>query len=127
VDYYFDPPTTVEPALQTGVSALGSTSLTRWPSLPGVRTLNEQGFLGFDVTTWFGLVAPAGTPADRVRLLNEKLIAIMKDPEVVKALQNAGFVIQVLGPQQFEQKIAQEDRNWTRTIKEAGIAPAAGK
>jgi tripartite-type tricarboxylate transporter receptor subunit TctC len=128
VDYFFDLPTTVEPAIQAGrATPLGVTSLTRWPGLPELKTFHEQGFRGFDLTSWFGLMAPAGLPPDRVKALSDKMAVALKDPDVAKGLQKAGFVVQVLGPQKLEEKIVLDGRSLAKTIKDAGITPVAAR
>lgn len=122
VDFLFDTPTTIVPMVKDKrVVPLGVTSLQRWPELPDLKTLDEQGFKGFDATTWFGLLAPKGTPVDRINLLNQNVAAVLADPAVRKALKDAGFFVQPSTPQEFARKIADDGKKWSDAIKAAHI------
>jgi tripartite-type tricarboxylate transporter receptor subunit TctC len=122
VDFYFDTPTTIAPMVKSGrLVALAVTSTKRLDDLPDVPTLRESGLPKFDVTTWFGLVAPAGTPRDRIDFLAKHLTTVLRQAPVVAALRNGGFEIETLSPDDFAQKIAAESARWGATIREAGI------
>ena len=73
---FFNTPTVISQIRGGKVKALGVTSLTRSPLLPDVPTLDELGVRGYEVNTWFGFVAPAGTPPDIVARLNSEMNAI---------------------------------------------------
>ena len=123
VDILFDTPTTITPMVKSQrVVPLAVTSLQRWPDLPEVPTLDEQGYPGFDATTWFGLLAPKGTAPERISLLNEGIAAIVKDPDVVKALRTAGFFVEATTPAGFARKIDEDGKRWAALIKAAGIS-----
>lgn len=122
IDFAFDTPTTVAPLVAANrVLPLAVTSLERWPGLPDVKTLDELGVTGFDATAWFGLLAPQGTPADRVLLLNRKIAEALKKPEIRQSLQTAGFFVQPTSPEGFAKKIAAEHRRWGDIVKSANI------
>jgi len=122
VDFLFDTPTTTVPMVRAGrLVALAVTSKTRWPDLPDVATLAELGYKDFDATTWFGLVAPAGTPSDRIAYLNKHLNAVIALPEVSSALKQAGFVVEPSTPAAFGQRIAAETDRWGAIIHKAKI------
>ena len=70
---FFNTPTVIGQIKEGKVKALGVTSLTRSPLLPDVPTLDELGVKGYEVNTWFGFVAPAGTPPEIVARLNTEL------------------------------------------------------
>lgn len=121
IDYAFDTPTTIIPHLPDGkLVALGATGAERWPSLPDLPTMQEQG-LDIDIATWFGLLAPAGTPQDRIDLLAENTNAVLQKPEVAEALGKAGFQVQPSSPQEFADRIRQDGELWGNTIKTLNI------
>jgi len=122
VNFIFDTPTTIVPMVESKrVVPLAVTSLQRWPALPQVKTLDELGLRGFDATTWFGLLAPRGTPPERVDFLNQKIVETLQDKSVAGALENAGFFVQSSTPQAFAQKIRDEGKRWGDTIRTANI------
>lgn len=122
VDFLFDTTTTTVPMAQSNrIVALGVTAPQRWHQLPDVGTFQEGGYDNFEASTWFGLLAPAGTPENRVRLLNEHLNKTLKDPEVVAALEKAGFKTEGSTPEEFAAHIAKEFARWGEIIKQAGV------
>lgn len=118
VDYLFDTPTTIVPMAKAGrIKALAVTSDTRWAGLPEVKTMQELGFKGFDSSTWFGLLAPAGTPDPILDKLNDATIAVLKDPAVISALETAGFAVTSSTRQQFADRIATDGGKWGTVIQ----------
>jgi len=123
VDYIFDTPTTIVPMVQDKrVVALGVTSKEPWEALPGVEPLDRQGYAGFDATTWFGVLAPRGTPPERVALLNKHIVAVLDKPGLRQALQKAGFFVESSSPEAFAEKIVSEGEKWAQTIDAANIS-----
>lgn len=85
IDLIYGVPGSLWPHVQAGkMVALGVVQPTRSPLLPQVPTLEEQGVKGLDVTTWYGMLAPAGTPAPVVARLNREVAAILAEPDVQK-------------------------------------------
>ena len=122
LDFLFDTPTTVAPLVQAGAGLpLAVTSATRWPELPQVKSLAELGMKGFDVSTWFGLLAPAGTPSDVLRTLSDKVMAASRTDAVRKALQAAGFIAVGSSPGEFVERIRVEGRRWAEVAQAANI------
>jgi len=118
----FIPPTgTLSIILEGKVRALAVTSLKRVPFLPDVPTMDESGFPGFDVTTWWGMFAPAGTPAAVIERLNRETVKIMVSPDMRDKLQALGLVPLSNTPAEFAQIIKAEAPFWARLIKDAGI------
>jgi tripartite-type tricarboxylate transporter receptor subunit TctC len=118
----FIPPTgTLSIIQENKVRALAVTSLKRVPFLPDVPTMDESGFPGFDVTTWWGMFAPAGTPAAIVARLNRETVKIMARPEMREKLAAIG--LEPLGgtPAEFAAAIRAEAPYWERLIREAGV------
>ncbi len=91
VQIMFDTVSSALPQIKAGKTrALAVTTKTRSSALPDVPTLNETVLPGFDVGTWFGILAPAATPADIVEKLSQEIIRIVKTPEMQKQLLEMG-------------------------------------
>jgi tripartite-type tricarboxylate transporter receptor subunit TctC len=103
------------------LKALGIGSLQRVPALPDVPTIAESGFPGFEVTNWWGVAAPAGTPRPVVERLNRELAAIVTSPETKKRFEAEGADPLHMTPDEFGRFIAQETAKWSRVVKDAGI------
>jgi tripartite-type tricarboxylate transporter receptor subunit TctC len=88
---------------------------------PDVPTMQESGFPGVDQDTWFGLVAPAGTPREVIQKLNEEFSKAAKDPALLKRLTSDGTNVVVDSPQDFAELIRSEAARWGATIKQLGI------
>lgn len=111
------------PHIQAGrVRALAVLSEERLPSLPGVPTAKEAGIDNFEVTTWYGILAPAGTPRDIVARLNAEWVKIAVMPDVQEKMQNTGFQPMSSTPEQFAEFIKTEIVRWGKVIKEANIS-----
>jgi tripartite-type tricarboxylate transporter receptor subunit TctC len=110
------------PQIQAGkLRAIAVASQKRWPELPNVPTLAEAGFPGFPPDIWYGLVAPAGTPAPVVAKLNAAVNARLKSPEMQSTLAKLGLDPRPLTPQQFGDILASEVRQWADLAKQTGI------
>ncbi|MGE8398207.1 MAG: Bug family tripartite tricarboxylate transporter substrate binding protein, partial [Comamonas sp.] len=80
----------------------------------------ESGVAPFDVTSWFGLIAPKGTPKDVIDKLNQAMNAAFDKPEVQQAYAKLGAVSQKNTPQDFSQFIAKEVQTWAPVVKASG-------
>lgn len=121
VQLMFDNLPTSLPHIKSGkLRAIAVTSLTRSPSLPDVPTLAESGLPGFEAGSWFGILAPAGTPRNVVDLLNADIQKSLARGDMQKTLVERGFQPSVKGPEQFQQYIAQEIKKWQTVIKQSG-------
>jgi tripartite-type tricarboxylate transporter receptor subunit TctC len=103
------------------IRALGVTSAKRTQLAPEIPTIAESGLPGFDITSWFGVIAPAGTPADIVALLNAELIAVLKDPGIRERLAAAGLEPLPGTSDEFRTLIRSEIDKYARLIKVSGI------
>lgn len=101
--------------------ALGVTGITRLEALPGVPTIAEDGLPEFDVTTWFGLLAPAGTNATIIARLNQEALRVMSTPSFRESMTKNGLQITPTTPVQFQQQIDRDTIKWEVVIKKAGI------
>jgi tripartite-type tricarboxylate transporter receptor subunit TctC len=104
------------------VRALAVTTLQRSPAYPGVPTLDESGLAGYDVTTWFALMAPHGTPPAITHRLHEVLAQVLVDAEVTKRFDEQGVAAGTLTANELASFIRSETAKWTKTSKDAGIA-----
>ena len=100
--------------------ALAVTSPQRVPTLPNVPTFSEAGVPGYESIGWFGVVAPAGTPASVVAKLNAEIVAALADPEIVKNMRVQGVEPIPSRPDEFEQYIKSETQKWAKVIKASG-------
>ncbi|WP_029044357.1 tripartite tricarboxylate transporter substrate binding protein [Cupriavidus sp. WS] len=100
---------------------LAVTSATRVPELPDVPTMKEAGFDDFQVTAWFGLVAPAGTPPALVARLQKAVAAILAEPEVKTRLAELGGMPGGDTPEHFGNFINAERVRWAKVVKDTGI------
>lgn len=101
--------------------ALGVGSARRSALLPDVPSIAESGLPGFDVRQLYGILAPAGTPREVVRLLNEATAKAMQDPDVKERLLADGSEMLLSTPEEFEKIIIAEIAKWTKVIRGAGI------
>lgn len=122
VDLMFDSITSARPHIQSGkLLALGVTSARRSPALPEVPTLAEAGVPGYEVSPWFAVFAPAGTPADVVARLNKALITVLRQPEIVRKLESVGAEPIGSTPQALAEHLNKELLRWGALIQERGI------
>lgn len=121
VDLMFASQSLVQGQLQTGdLRALAVTSRERVPSAPDVPSLHEVGVKDFNNVSWFGLLAPKGTPAAVVQRLNAVANEVLADPAFRARHIKTGSAIVGGSPQQFRQTIAQELAQWAEVIKASG-------
>ncbi|MBV7483789.1 tripartite tricarboxylate transporter substrate binding protein [Bordetella sp. BOR01] len=95
---------------------------TRSPLLPDVPTIAESGYPDFEVITWFGLVAPAGTPQPVIDRLNHEVLAALKVPAVRQQYTKMGFEIVPNSSAEFTRFIADENVKWSGLIKELNLS-----
>jgi tripartite-type tricarboxylate transporter receptor subunit TctC len=95
-------------------------SLKRSPSLPDVPTIAESGYPGFEVISWWGILAPAATPKDIVARLHSEIVKAMASPDARKRIGGLGADIQTNTPAEFAAYIRSEQAKWTQAIKDSG-------
>ncbi|MDB5749528.1 MAG: hypothetical protein JWP72_4376 [Massilia sp.] len=100
--------------------ALAVTTPKRSPALPNVPTIAEAGVPGYEATSWFGLLAPARTPAPVVARLNASILKALADPEVKKKMAEQGAEPHGEKPEQFAQFIQGETAKWGKIVKQSG-------
>ena len=104
------------------LKAIGASTAKRSTSLPDVPTLREQGLDDVDAGAWIGVVAPAATPAPIVDRIRREVVAVLRDPEVVSALQRQMMEVVGSTPEEFAAHIEAERRRWTPVIQKANIS-----
>ena len=110
------------PHVRSGkLRALGVGGKSRLAALPEVPTFAEGGLGGAEATNWWGMVAPAGTPAAALERLQKEIAAVVESPEMQKRFQLEGAEGLRMTPREFGGLIAADTAKWTRVVKEAGI------
>ena len=121
VQYMFDNMPSAWPHVQGGkLRALAVTTRQRSPSAPDVPTMEESGVSPFDVTSWFGLVAPKGTPKAVQDRINQVVNAAFDKPEIKQAYAKLGAIAEKNSPQDFNRFILDEVNSWAPVVKASG-------
>ena len=100
--------------------ALAVTSLTRAPALPDVPTIAESGLPGFEASSWFGILAPAGTPPAIIAKVNAEVAKWLASPEGKEKLVAIGANAAGGSPEDFARHIQTETAKWAKVVKESG-------
>ncbi len=123
VDIYVSSLPQVMQLAQSGQArALAVTSAKRTALLPDVPTLEEAGFSGVDLWSWWGIVGPAGMPANVVNALNSEIGKMLTSPELSQFLSNEGAEAEAMTPQQFGVLMRMETERWIKVAREANIS-----
>jgi len=101
--------------------AIAVTSAKRVPTLPDVPTVGEAGYKGFDANTWFGIVAPAGTPPAIVNKLNAEINRVLKSPDIRDKFAAEGGGALGGTPQEFAAVLKADYGKWGKVVKDANI------
>jgi tripartite-type tricarboxylate transporter receptor subunit TctC len=110
------------PHIQSGkFRVLGTGGSKRSTILPNVPTIAEAGVPGYEATNWWGILAPAGTPAPIAERLNKEIKTLLASAEVQKLFQNEGADVDYLGPAEFGPFVEKEIVKWGKVVKEANI------
>jgi tripartite-type tricarboxylate transporter receptor subunit TctC len=108
--------------IQSGqLRPIAVSALKRNPVLPTVATIAEQGYPGFDASTWYGLLVPANTPPDVVKRLNDVGNAALKSPAIVEKIVAEGGVALGGSSAAFSEKLRLDNAKWSKVIKEADL------
>jgi tripartite-type tricarboxylate transporter receptor subunit TctC len=110
------------PQIKAGkLKALGVGSANRIPALPDLPTISEAGVPGYEVTNWWGIVVPAGTPRSVIDRLHKDLTVVVASPETKERFEAEGSEPLSMSPDEFGRFIAAETVKWARVVKDAGI------
>ena len=122
VSLMFDVVMTTLAHWQSGkLRTLGVSSLKRSSVVPDVPTIAELGFPGFEAIVWFGLFAPAATPADIVRKISDDSARVLNAPKMREMLASQGLEVIASSPADFAKRVASEVAKWRTVITDAGI------
>jgi tripartite-type tricarboxylate transporter receptor subunit TctC len=112
------------PHVRSGrLRALGVSTAFRVSSLPDIPTVAEGGVPGYEAVSWFGLIAPAGTPKEVIARLHKETVAILGAPEVQERFVRDGAEVVAGTPEAFDAYIRAEVVKWAKVVKTAGIKP----
>jgi tripartite-type tricarboxylate transporter receptor subunit TctC len=124
VGLMFDGLSVALPQIKGGkLRALAVTSRERASFLPDVPTMQEAGFKDFDVSAWFGLLAPANLPAPILARLEKATNEIMRSPEAAARVGNLGMVARPGTSNEFARYLRDENERWAKVVKAAGLRP----
>ncbi|MDM0041800.1 tripartite tricarboxylate transporter substrate binding protein [Variovorax sp. J22G21] len=122
VPFIIAPPTAVMSNIQAGkLRALATTGPQRWPGLPNVPTVAEQNVPGYDVRSWAGLMAPAGTPRPVIERLNAETARALQVAAVRQRLEDMGGEARGSTPEEMKAMVARELDRWTQVVADAKI------
>ncbi|MDH5534520.1 MAG: tripartite tricarboxylate transporter substrate binding protein [Betaproteobacteria bacterium] len=121
VGIMFMPTLAAVPHVQSGrITALAVTTRERLPVLPKLPTVAESGLKGYESSQWYGLLAPAGTPAEILDLLNSDTVKIMQHPEMKSRMTDSGSVAVGSTRDAFAAHLKDEFAKWAKVIKRSG-------
>ncbi|WP_440532725.1 tripartite tricarboxylate transporter substrate binding protein [Variovorax sp. YR566] len=122
VPFIIAPPTAVLSNIQAGkLRAMATTGPQRWPGLPKVPAVAEQGVAGYDVRSWAGILAPAGTPRPIVNRLNAEALHALQALSVRQRLEDMGGEASGSTPEEMKALVARELEKWTQVVADAKI------
>jgi tripartite-type tricarboxylate transporter receptor subunit TctC len=122
IDVMFDNVPNVIQHVRAGkMKALAVSTATRSSLAPEIPTVHEAGVPGYELSVWFGVLAPAGTPRDIVQRLNAEIAKILNAPETRDRILKQGVEVQTGTPEQFDAFVKTEVGRWAKVIKDAGI------
>lgn len=122
IDLAFFPPLLAQNAAAAGkLRIVGTSSAKRISLTPNIAPLTEQGFPGLDLDTWYGLMAPPGTPMDIRQRLHQDINAVLSQPAIMQKLRDGGHELTPLSIPMFSDFIARENARWGQLIRERNI------
>lgn len=124
IQVLFDPFSSLYPQVSAGkVRALAISTEKRSTVAPTIPTVAEQGYVGFDVSSWQGIVVPAGTPRPIVQRLNRELAKVLASADIREKFAQFSAVPSATTPEQFGQTIREEIARWQKVAQTAGVKP----
>jgi tripartite-type tricarboxylate transporter receptor subunit TctC len=109
------------PHIRSGkLTALGVSSAKRSTGAPQIPTIAEAGLTGYDLNSWQGFLAPAGTPPEIINELNKQIVASLNNPDIKKKLLADGFEVIASSPKVLADYIANSTPKWAKLVKDSG-------
>ena len=110
------------PQVKSGrLRAIAMTGAKRSPAIPDIPTVAEAGVPGYETGSWYGIVAPAGTPKPAIDRLSKEVVAIVHSPDITKRLSDEAIIPVGSTPEEFATHIRKELARWAKVIKQSGI------
>ncbi|MGH8617261.1 MAG: Bug family tripartite tricarboxylate transporter substrate binding protein [Burkholderiales bacterium] len=124
VDYFVNAFPGLLPHIQAGrLRALAVTTDKRSPLAPDVPTMLEAGLPGYNASTWYSLVAPAGTPRDMVTRINQATVKALRSQDLLDSFAASDTVVMIMTPEQTTDFARSEIAKWAKVVKAAGVKP----
>ena len=118
----FSGPGAALPQIKAGkIRGLAVTTLKRSRELPDIPTLDESGYKGFEISGWYGIMAPAKTPRPIIERLNREIVAVLTTGDTPKLLMTRGYDPTPTTPDAFAKYLASEVARWAKAVKQYGI------
>jgi tripartite-type tricarboxylate transporter receptor subunit TctC len=114
-------PSTINFVRSGKVRAIAVTTAQRWPGAPEIPTVAESGVPGYEVSGWFGLLAPAGTPPAVLKTLQQAIAEAVKQPEVNKQMLDLGALPVANTPEAFAALVQADVAKWREVVKSTGV------
>ncbi len=125
VQTLFSGPGAAIPQIKAGrIRGIAVTTIKRSRELPELPTLDESGYKGFEISGWYGIMAPAKTPRPIIARLNKEIVAVLSGGDVPKSLMSRGYDPTPTTPEEFGKYLQSEVARWSRAIKQYGIKSA---
>ncbi len=122
VSLMFTSPVPTLPHVRTGkLRALATTGAARSSALPHLPTISEAGLKGYEASLWYGILAPAGLPAEIVALLHKEIVKALSSPDIKERFTGLGVDIVGSTSREFAEHIRVETKKWLKVIKDASI------
>ena len=123
VSMYFGNIVGLLPHVKTGkLKGLAVSTRSRSAAAPNIPTVAEAGIKEYEASSWFGMMAPAGTPKEIISRLNAEIVGQLKKPETQKQLAASGTQVIASSPEQFGSHVVSEIAKWGKIVKAAGVA-----
>ncbi|HEY9460132.1 MAG TPA: tripartite tricarboxylate transporter substrate binding protein [Paralcaligenes sp.] len=120
--FVFDTVILTLPFIKAGrLNALAQTSAKRSPLLPNVPTVAEAGYPGYEITSWYSVLAPAATPKAIITKLNKVINEVLADPKIASTFTAQGFQMAGDTPEQAQEHLKQEIKKWSKAVEYSGV------
>jgi tripartite-type tricarboxylate transporter receptor subunit TctC len=103
------------------MKALAISSAKRFPPLPNVPTVSESGLPEYVYDSWFGVMAPAGTPKQILNKASQDIARVLQMPDVAQAMKNQGLIVVTQSPEKFDEMIRSEAARYGKILRDAGV------
>ena len=124
IQVLFDPFSSVYPQVASGkVRGLAITTPERSKVAPSIPTVIESGYAGVDISSWQGILVPAGTPKEIVKKISTAMNKVLASPDVAEKFAQFSAVPTPWSPEQFAAYIQQEQARWGKVATDAGVVP----